>query len=186
MATRGRITLTYEEFNENLIPPYCMMTGERTDDTKSYRFFHLWWPIYLILVLPVCIPVFVFFAVPLYGSRRLTIPLVAEQHQFLPYRRMVFLFLQMTHCLTICVFQLFAFWFMTFMPIWLMVAACISSIVVHVLNVIFVLGYKLRVVHISDTTITFGGVHPTFIEMVRTTRGIRHREMGWSPSSKLE
>ena len=49
--------------------------------------------------------------------------------------------------------------------------------IIHILNVLFVLRYKLHIVHVSDTTITFGGVHPTFIEMIRTTRGIRSREL---------
>ena len=177
MATRGRITLCYYEFNENLVPPYCMMTGERTDDVKTFRFFHVPRWLYFALILPMFFPVFFIGSISSYRSRRVCVPLTAEQHQFFLYRRLVFLFFLLTHLITICALSLFAWWFIKFMPVWLVYFSAFSSVIIHILNVLFVLRYKFHIVHVSDTTITFGGVHPTFIEMIRTTRGIRSREL---------
>ena len=82
----------------------------------------------------------------------------------------------MTYLTTICVLSLFAWWFVKFIPVWMVYFSGLSSVVVHVLNVLIVLRYTLHIVSVYRDGITFSGVHPAFIEMVRTTRLIRGRE----------
>ena len=177
MATRGRITLCYYEFNENLIPPYCMMTGERTDDEKTFRFF--WMPLwtYLFLCLPISVVAFALsFLVGCY-SRRLSIPLLTTYHLHFAIKRCVFVFFLVQHVVTIFTLQFLHPLLNPGIAAWILIYAFFSSFAIFFLSLLLVPCYKLHVVHVSDTTITFGGVHPTFIEMIRTTRGIRSREL---------
>ena len=177
MATRGRITLSYYEFHENLIPPYCMMTGERTDDEKTFRFFKTPSWIYLLMFMPFCVPVWLFAVQMTLQSRRITLPIMTEHHDFFLYRRMLFLIVLLCHISTISILQFFSSSWLRHLPLWIVVIIYAVSVALVVVDVVIVLRYKLHIVHVSDTTITFGGVHPTFIEMIRTTRGIRSREL---------
>jgi hypothetical protein len=176
VSTRGRITLSIYEFHENLIPPYCLMTGERTDEEKMLRFF--WMPrwAYLFLLMPICLPGFIVALAAGLHSRRLVVPLSPEFDHFFLIKRCVFVFLLAQYFTTILSLQFLLPMFLPPAPHWIYPFAFFSSLSLFILTLILVPPYKLHVVHMSKTTITFGGVHTTFIEMIRTTRGIRSRE----------
>jgi hypothetical protein len=176
MATHGRITLCYYEFNENLVPPYCMMTGERTDEVLRYRFYWMPWWTFLFLIVPIGLIAFIASMMTTFKTKRLLIPASSELRFFVIGRRLLFLFLLASNFFT--VFALIAWsnriednsewWFFAFVGI--------ATLMMHLINVIFVQNHKLHVIEIEKDSITFGGVHPHFIEMIRTTRGIRSRE----------
>jgi hypothetical protein len=170
----AQVTISLDEFRKDLVPPYCLLTGEPTDESKIVQFH--WMPWWTYLIAPIGLIAFISAMSTTFKMKVVLMPMSGELRLLMICRRLIFLFLLVTHFLVSLVLIGMYIKSTTTAELWTIAYIGLTSVLLHLANVIIVQNYRLRVVQVDRHSITFGGVHPTFVDVLRTARRLRAEE----------